>query len=74
MAPQDVIDYVIIHELAHIKHLDHSHAYWQEVIAIMPDFKERKAGCSGTDTGSFYNYKLQAESIPCYPPVLGDSI
>lgn len=42
MAPQDVIDYVIVHELVHIKHLNHSRAYWQEVIAIMPDFKERK--------------------------------
>jgi len=42
MAPQDVIDYVIVHELMHIKHLNHSRAYWQEVIAVMPDFKEKK--------------------------------
>jgi predicted metal-dependent hydrolase len=42
MAPQDVIDYVIVHELMHIKHMNHSRAYWQEVIAAMPDFKERK--------------------------------
>lgn len=42
MAPRDVIDYVIVHELAHIRHLNHSRAYWQEVIAMMPDFKEKK--------------------------------
>lgn len=42
MAPQDVIDYVIVHELMHIKHLNHSRAYWQEVIAVMPDFKQKK--------------------------------
>ena len=42
MAPQDIIDYVIIHELMHIKHMNHSRAYWQEVIAAMPDFKLRK--------------------------------
>jgi predicted metal-dependent hydrolase len=42
MAPQDVIDYVIVHELMHIKHLNHSRAYWHEVTAVMPDFKLRK--------------------------------
>jgi len=42
MAPQDIIDYVIIHELMHIRHLNHSRAYWQEVIAVMPDFKQKK--------------------------------
>ena len=42
MAPQDIIDYVVVHELVHVKHLNHSRAYWQEVTAIMPDFKQRK--------------------------------
>ncbi|MFA5056328.1 MAG: SprT family zinc-dependent metalloprotease [Dehalococcoidia bacterium] len=42
MAPRDVIDYVVVHEMAHIKHLNHSRAYWQEVISMMPDFKEKK--------------------------------
>jgi len=42
MAPQDIIDYVVVHELVHIKHLNHSRAYWQEVTNILPDFKQRK--------------------------------
>lgn len=37
--PQDVIQYIIIHELAHIRHKHHQKAFWQEVEAYLPDYK-----------------------------------
>ena len=42
MAPVKIIDYVIIHELCHIHHRNHSDAFWNEVDKIMPDYRERK--------------------------------
>ena len=36
------IDYVIIHELSHFIHFDHSKAFWQTVEKYMPDYKERQ--------------------------------
>lgn len=40
MAPQFVIDYVIIHELAHIKIRNHSVHFWNEVSSLMPEYKK----------------------------------
>lgn len=40
LAPSDVRDYVIIHELAHRKYMNHSHDFWKEVELIMPDYKD----------------------------------
>lgn len=42
MAPMEVIDYVVVHELVHLKIRNHSKAYWHEVGKVMPEFKKYK--------------------------------
>lgn len=40
--PVSCIDYVIVHELCHIQHFNHSPDFWSFVASILPDWKERK--------------------------------
>lgn len=40
--PIELIDYVIIHELAHTKHPNHSKGFWKFMDECLPDVKERK--------------------------------
>lgn len=42
MAPLTVIDYIVVHELCHLHHRDHSVAFWNEVDKVMPDYQQRK--------------------------------
>lgn len=42
MAPQSIIDYIVVHELCHFHHLDHTDAYWNEVDKVIPNYGERK--------------------------------
>lgn len=41
-APFDVIDYVIIHELAHLYEMNHSPKFWDIVAQVMPNYKEKE--------------------------------
>lgn len=42
MAPIDVIDYVVVHEMCHLVHLNHDRSFWRLVGKIMPDYEQRE--------------------------------
>ncbi len=41
-APPDVLDYVVVHELCHLTHMNHSKDFWRMVESIMPDYRVHK--------------------------------
>jgi len=53
MLDKDIIDYVITHELCHLKHFNHSKAFWNTVENVMPDYKKLKTELKR------YNYLLK---------------
>lgn len=42
LAPLEVLDYVVVHELCHRKQMNHSKAFWLEVEKVLPDYKEAR--------------------------------
>lgn len=59
MAPPQVLDYVAAHEVAHLKHMDHSSRFWSVVKDICPDFEEHRRWLR--DNGNLlHRYRLGA--------------
>lgn len=42
LVPSEVLDYVVVHELCHLKELNHSERFWSEVSNVLPDYKVQK--------------------------------
>jgi len=42
MAPREVLDYVVVHEMCHMVHLNHDRSFWRLVGKIMPDYKDKE--------------------------------
>jgi predicted metal-dependent hydrolase len=48
-APPAIVDYVVCHELAHLRHMNHSPAFWAEVERLCPGHKRLRAELEATD-------------------------
>lgn len=42
LAPEKIREYVVVHELCHRKHMDHSTAFWSEVERVLPDYRKNR--------------------------------
>lgn len=42
MAPATIVDYIVVHELAHLHQRDHNDAFWNEVDKVMLDYRDRR--------------------------------
>jgi predicted metal-dependent hydrolase len=42
MAPLKIVDYVVVHELCHLVHLDHSPKFWNLLESVLPDYQESR--------------------------------
>ena len=42
LMPPEVLDYVVVHELAHRKEMNHSRKFWAEVKNVLPDYDKRR--------------------------------
>ena len=42
LAPPKVLDYVVVHEICHLREMNHSPRFWALVESLMPDYKQQR--------------------------------
>lgn len=59
LAPPEVIDYVVVHELCHRKQMNHSKDFWSEVEKVIPNYKQSEKWLK--DEGTLIMHRAKGE-------------
>ncbi len=51
LAPPDVIDYIVVHELCHLLEMNHSSRFWSQLKAVLPDYEVQKKWLKANGVG-----------------------
>lgn len=61
LAPPEVLDYVVVHELCHLLHMNHSRSFWERVARVLPEYKRQR------DWLKEHGYELYIDDAPLAP-------
>jgi hypothetical protein len=50
-APMRLVDYIVVHELVHLVHKDHTKEFWALLGKVMPDYEDRRTALRGLGRG-----------------------
>lgn len=56
LMPERILDYLVVHELMHLKQQNHSKRFWQEVEAVIPDYKQDERWLKENGSTFIYTY------------------
>ncbi len=63
-APPAVLDYVVVHELCHLTHMNHSADFWNLVGSVMPDYKQHRKWLKEHGGELTLEHYLKSRGIP----------
>lgn len=63
-APSQVLDYVVVHELCHLTHMNHSKEFWNMVSSVMPDYKAHRKWLKEHGSELTLENYLESKGIP----------
>lgn len=61
--PEELVDYIIVHELSHLVEMNHSHRFWSLVGTVLPDYRKRMLGIRRLEVDFFQEYRLRPKRV-----------